>query len=202
MKKRIAEKREWLWMLNGFLTALVPPLGWIALVFLVRSELKRHKSGEYHMNGVGQAVMLFDLLECILTTAILGGDLSQGVWIVLLFFLSGALAGFYMVLFAAWLRRQDRLHKVLHTVIHTSHITQADRMASVMAVNQDVIRKAFCRMIRWGVLAQAQFSFEQNKLLLPEEKWADAKVICEGCGAELIINIGQTLVCPYCKTAL
>lgn len=168
-------------------------------MLLTCSELKAHRAHRYAMNGTGQAVMLFCLLECLLMTAILGFD--AGVLMVALWFLLGALVGLYMVLLAKWLRKQDRLHEVLNRVIEVSHITQVPVMAKTMALPEDAIRKAFRRMVLWRVLKNAHYSVEEDSLLL-KEPWANVLVECQGCGARLRINIGQTLVCPHCGTAL
>ena len=200
-KKEKIPVKDLLWNINAFVTALVPPLGALMTALMLRGEYRKHEPGYYYMDGVGQGVMLFDGVEtlfCLICMVTVDVD----VWIVAVWFFLGVLVGLWMLLAGKNLAKQDRMHKVMHTVVHVSHITQVENMASVMGVRQDVIREAFDRMIRWGVLKNAQFDPVQNKLLLPEEKWADAKVVCKECGAELVINIGQTLVCPYCKTAL
>ena len=100
------------------------------------------------------------------------------------------------------LQKTDRMHEVLQQVIHVSHITSTQELAQTMGLKRWQIDCEIDRMIRWGVLKDAQLDIPSAKILLPKEKWADAKVVCSECGAELIINIGRTLVCPYCKTAL
>jgi len=193
--------RYTLWLATAFVSFFVPPLGLIALLLLRRAEEKKHPVGDYTMRGIGFFLMIFSGVETVMTLCFIGSG-GASVLIVAAWFLAGALLGLWMYQMGKSLERSDTLHRVLMQVIFVSHITRADRFAEVMNMRRDRIDRELGRMVRWGVLKDAQYDAAQGKLLLPKEKWAEARVICKECGAQLVINIGETLVCPYCKTAL
>ena len=39
-------------------------------------------------------------------------------------------------------------------------------------------------------------------IILKECIWAKQRVLCQTCGAEIMVTFGQTLVCEYCGGAL
>lgn len=193
-------RRQVLWLLAAVLAFFVMPLGLIMTVLLMRAEEKKHPAGNYVMRGIGFGLMVFAMTETVIAVCFVGAGIEV-LYVAAVFFAS-ALIGLWMYLRGRQLQKTDRLHEVLHQVIHVSHITSTQELAQTMGMKRVHIDREVSRMIRWGVLKDAQLDIASAKILLPKEEWADVRVVCKECGAELVINIGHTLVCPFCKTAL
>lgn len=106
-----------------------------------------------------------------------------------------------LALYTVLTRRNRRFHKC-RMLICSEHITAVARLSEILGLPADKTRALLRRMIEAGLLEGASLPEPGDELVFARSVWARQYVVCCGCGADQVVNFGQTLTCAYCGSAL
>ena len=99
---------------------------------------------------------------------------------------------------------RDRYDAVFHLVTAAKGAIDAYTTANNAARRESPEQAAALlrKMLRMGVLDGAYLEEDDGELQFTKSVWAKQLVECVHCGAKQTVNLGQTLVCAYCGSAL
>lgn len=116
-----------------------------------------------------------------------------------LLFLPG---GIYLLILYSILMRRNRQIQYCLNLICREHITSVKRLSEIMGLSEVAMRMLLQRILRAELLQDALLPESSDEVLFTRGVWARQHVVCESCGAELIVNFGETLTCDYCGSML
>ncbi len=200
MKKETAKRKgvKIFWIPATVFGVYLFPIGFIWCVINTVKEAACFRERNRKILFCGLGAMAFSVFEYVYSTVIIRFERDNKLLYVL--FGLGFVLGLYLTaVYLLLARRADRLNGI-YTLVEKQHITSVVQMSEITGWAQDNVKKYILKLIALGDLPNARL--EGDRLILTESIWADQRVICSSCGAELNVNLGQTLVCEYCGGAL
>lgn len=118
------------------------------------------------------------------------------------YYLQGIAAAAYELIIYCLLQARDRaIERCLYLILH-EHFTSIPKIAEFSGMREKKTVAAIRSAVRFGLLEDAQADIQKGEIVFRKCCWARQRVVCVSCGAELVVNLGETLVCPYCGSAL
>ncbi len=130
------------------------------------------------------------------------GEFSDIIPVFFIYYGASLLFGIFLLIAYGILMRRNRcVHKCL-MLICNEHITSVERIAEILGISPEKAGILLKKVIDAGLLEGASLPENSDELVFTKSIWAHQHVVCENCGAELFVNLGQTLTCAYCGGAL
>lgn len=166
-------------------------------VYEVRHSMKVNKT-ILHC-AIGAMIFAVVMTGAILFSSFTGNLDTYGL--VVIYIPSWIQAIYLFCVYLPHFRRAKQMEQCLF-LIQTEHITSISQIAEIIGVKNGKVISAIQRLSKLGILDGTQVAKEQDEILFTKSVWAKQKVVCKSCGANLVVNFGQTLVCEYCNGAL
>ena len=173
----------------------------LAFVFLIKftvqdfkKDIKRNNAILY--SGIGALIFSLSYVFCLFATGFLVPE-----FIYIFVVRQAVMAVYLFIVYAVHIRCTHRWSRCF-SLVQNDHITSLDELGNILCLNEKQIEKCVTHLINAGYLEGAFIDKEKREIVFSKSIWANQRIICENCGAELIINYGHTLICEYCGQAL
>ncbi|MCR5577396.1 MAG: hypothetical protein K6F56_10340 [Oscillospiraceae bacterium] len=201
--KSYSECRAASWYVTAAFCCVFWPVGLALLIINTRREEKRQAGAVPAVLYSARAVLLYSLFDLwfwfrIFKDAAEGAELPMFCLIILPPLLLALTLYLLNRRFAGRARNMERCRRL----VLQEHITGLDSLSEILGLSAERMTALLERMIREGILEDAWIDADSRELRFRSCPWAHQKMICDSCGAELTVNLGQTLVCEYCGSAL
>ena len=197
------------WTITAIFGVFFFPVGVVLLLILfIRIYHVPEKLEQYVLNYGIVAVVLSSsmLLFAGLAFQIIGlsgeKENSFSIASVLLILAPGVLFGILMIIAFFILKKRKYLYDSCYMLVQKEHIVSLQTISSILGTNDKKTRKLMQSLIKNGKFGQATIDEQTQELLLEKSIWAKQHVVCDNCGAELVVDFGHTLTCAYCGSAL
>lgn len=200
-KFTLTPRRQWsiTTVLGCFL--FVPGFIWI-LVLTVR-EAKTSIEQNRTILHCGLGALTFAVAESVYMLVFsLPGELGRIPFELLFPFAFSGLLGIYLLcVYSALSARNRRIRRCL-LLVQQKHITSRALIGEILGLSERRTTRLLQRIIRMGRLDGAWLQEGADDIRFKKSVWARQRVICQSCGAELVVDLGRTLICDYCGGAL
>lgn len=151
--------------------------------------------------GLGACTVSVWMLIDTLVSSFLSetGKVSSILFMLDVLILPGGI--YLLVLYGILMRRNRRIQKCL-MLIQKEHITLISRIGEILGLSDTEIRTLLNFMIQKNLLEGASLSENDDEIAFSRSVWAKQHVVCDSCGAELVVNLGEALICEYCGSVL
>lgn len=151
--------------------------------------------------GLGACTISFWMLGGTLISAFFSetGKASSALLVLDAMYLPGGI--YFLVLYGILMRRNRKIQKCL-MLIRKEHITSVSRIGEIVGLSITETRALLTRAIRENLLEGASLQENDDDILFARSVWARQHVVCNNCGAELTVNLGESLICEYCGSLL
>ena len=151
--------------------------------------------------GLGSCTVGFFMLLSMLCGFMLDTTDRGPLFLALLWIPYLISGGCLLALYAALMRRNRRFHRC-RTLICSEHITSVAKLSEILGLSREKTQALLRQMIEKGLLEGASLPEPGDELVFARSVWARQYVVCCGCGADQVVNFGETLTCAYCGSAL
>ena len=87
-------------------------------------------------------------------------------------------------------------------LINKEHIVSLKKISDILDIKYSKIEKTVNSLIKSKKINNAKIDKAKGEIIFGKSIWYKQHVVCENCGAELVVDFGQTLICEYCSSAL
>lgn len=195
LKEWIYQKR---WMFCFFLSAVCFPFGLIASLLTAKYDYdyryEQSKSG-FKAGFAALAVASVETVAACITS--LG---FYNIKIMIILSILAALTGgwgAFSIIFCKKTNDRIAYFDYFDNIIEVHHITSVAEIAKIIGKSNDFTIKILRDMIDRERLEKAAVSGNLKEVIV-YRKWYKQTFLCQNCGAEYSINIGNDVVCPYC----
>lgn len=107
-------------------------------------------------------------------------------------------------LFCAYipLSKRAKLFSRCILLIQQEHITSISQISEIIGISETKTVSVLKQLIKMGELDGADVNNTNDEIIFKKSIWARQKFTCKSCGANLVVNLGHTLICEYCNGAL
>ena len=193
-------KWKFSWYLLTILGCLIPGAVLCSVYYTFYEMRYRMKSNRAILYcAIGAIVFSVSMTVYEIETFLVGSKVSETIVVALIFSWIQTIYLFcaYLIL----LKRAKRLQKCLF-LVQIEHITSVAWISEILGISVKRTVSMLKWLIRTEKLDGAEVGIDQDEIWFSKSVWAKQKVICKSCGANLVVNLGQTLVCEYCGGAL
>ena len=194
------------WLIAAFLSVIEGPLGFALTVALLIYQSRNPEKVGKHILIYGLAELIFPIFIIAWFTVFTGFDDSlPDSWIIFFVLLSsgwGLISGILNISMYAFLSRKKYLLAACENLINGEHITSLRTISDILGVEYLKVKKAVALQIKNGHFKWASIDDKKEEIIFERSIWAKQPVVCERCGAELVVDFGATLICEYCSSAL
>ena len=189
-----------LWCIATVIGCVIP-FGIIISIWLTVCEVRKstRPNKVILFCAIGALAFAVTMSGYILWGSFAGNLKTYGL--ALMYIPAGVQAVYLFCVYPPLFRRTKSLELCLF-LVQNEHITSISQIAEIVGVKQDKTVSYLNLLIQLGKLDGAKVSLDQDEILFTKSVWAKQKVVCKSCGANLVVNFGQTLVCEYCNGAL
>lgn len=202
MKKLSDKQKNDLWTIMMVLSCLM--LFTYPIMFvLVYFEMKDYRSESRRLlySGLGAITLALFMMLAGLFGALLGG-MTDVMKIFAVYYGIDLVIGAFMIgLYLIRTNRRRRITKCIR-LVEREHFTEIPQISEILGIPEEKTRKALQQGIRQGLLEGADVPENGKEIVFQKSVWAKQHVVCENCGAEDVVNLGQTLTCSFCGGAL
>lgn len=122
--------------------------------------------------------------------------------IMALIFAPPMIYGVYALCLYGVLARRANAVSQLHLLVQQEHITSIHQLCQITGFSQKRTLRLLGQMIRLGILDGAWIDDETMTVRFRKSIWARQRFVCADCGAVLVVDLGHTLTCDFCGSAL
>ena len=207
-KRRPLKKKDaftTLWAVAAVVSFFLLPLGLPLLIVCAARELttmRRKNEVPLRFGLLSIAISLWMILFIGMASADADGIGKEGFMMLAPVYLQGIGFGLIASVLAGALNARDRRIDRCLYLIKTEHITALSLLADGSGLTEKQVVRALRTAIRLDELRDAQVDERLDEVIFEKSCWARQRAVCSSCGAELVVNFGQTLVCEYCGSAL
>lgn len=194
MKKRIN-----LWIVSTILAVYLLPVGLICAVCLTWYEATRKTDKNKAILYCGIGTMIFSAtMSTFMAVVPTGTDMTFPT----VFFALPMIYGIYaLCVYTILARRANRIAQ-LHLLVQQEHITSLRQLCQITDLPHKRTVRLLELMIRRSVLDGAWIDEATETIRFHKSIWARQRFTCSDCGAVLTVDLGHTLTCAYCGSAL
>lgn len=185
------------WWICVFLFLIFPPLGVVYFIIRAFLEKKLHKLGEDTLFGPAFASILWGIFAMGLVLLTLS---NSDFWAITLF-LPALLCGVGMLLIRRKYRRLDERCRLCQTIVNKGHLRELEKIAECLSDTTENTANFLQQMVEQNLLPGCRVD-KIAGILQIEAEWARKQIICPKCSAEIEIDVGIDLICPYCGAAI
>lgn len=107
----------------------------------------------------------------------------------------------HLILYAIQKKRNHVL-EMIEMLVGREHITSVEYISEIIGFDNQKTIRYIKKLIKAGILSGAYIEDGNNEIQFTQSIWAKQRAECLNCGAEIIVNLGQTLICDYCGSKL
>ena len=177
------------------------PLGLIVAVIYTIFEVKYNPYQNKKILHSATASLIFSLFMSgyILFVSFTG---NLGTYTLALMYIPALVISIYLFCVYIVLSRRAKIFRQCILLIQQEHITDVSHISEIIGISDTKAVSALKKLIKMGELDGAELDSSNKEIIFKKSIWAKQKVLCRSCGANLIVNLGQTLTCEYCNGAL
>ncbi len=190
-----------LWSFATVICALFYPLGILLICALVIYEANHPEKVDLHIFLCGLALFMYALFQNALFIFLMIYANSFS-WSILMAVLPCLLIAIAIIFLYLWLNQFKQLYQGVYQLIQKNHIISLNKIASILKVEDAKLKKIIQLLIKNDCLQNARIDEQHQEIVLEKSMWAKQFVMCENCGASMVVNFGATLTCEYCGSAL
>ncbi|MBE6719437.1 MAG: hypothetical protein E7571_02125 [Ruminococcaceae bacterium] len=192
-----------MWTAAAVLCAVFSPLGILiaALLFIYQYRHYEGLDNKILFCGIADIVFCSSLGMMIAIFSLSSGDMKVAL-IMAMYYAQGIPCGIMIIAFHFIIRRRKNLCESCLMLINKEHIVSIEKISSVLGVDYKKTEKIVGSLIKTKRLENATIDKKAKELVFEKSIWAKQHVVCENCGAELVVDFGQTLVCEFCGSCL
>lgn len=186
-----------IWFLFSML-CIVPFIGFLpSLIATIFAKAKGYGSRPALLTA-GIVCIAWNSMEILILLLTGTLTMSPAVFFV---FLASVIAGIIVVILHFSMEKGTKFNDKIYSLIYVDHILNVKRISEILGVNKNTVVKSINKMISDNVI-RGTVNHAQTELILFNSIWAHQLCVCNNCGAEISVNLGDTLTCPYCSSAL
>ena len=200
LKNALSLRRQWI--IATVIGCFLFPVGFLWLLVLTVLEAKRSIQPNRTILhcGIGAIIWaLFMSIPMLTFGQTDGSPMPLGAYIV---YIGAALLGVYLLCVYGILSARDRKFRRCLLLVQQEHITSRALIGEIMGLSRRRTDGLLQRLIRRKLLDGASLRDGEDAIQFTKSVWAKQRVICRSCGADLVVDLGRTLICDYCGGAL
>ena len=189
------------------LAFVFPFLGGVPIYLIIRNDKKNFFETDFNIKFIVITSALLHLCTSLSLTIITITDPPDSLKVFLpalplylFYYIDVALliiGSISVLIYKPNFRRAERVA----SIIKVNHITSIRRIQEILGYSDKKLKKAFDYMIFTGMI-RAEIDFKKQEIIFKNSPWAKRLCVCNNCGAEIVVNFGDTLTCEFCGSAL
>lgn len=187
------------WIVATVLGLYFLPVGLAGAAFLGWREFSRYARKNKTILYCGIATVIYSVTMTAYTTLMpTGADVTIPA---VVFGLPSIYGIAILCLYIFLTRRADAIAR-LYLLVQQEHITSIPQLCQITGFRREKTVRLLHQMIRLKMLDGAWIDESRQTVCFRKSIWTKQRFICDDCGAELIVDMGHTLVCEFCGSAL
>ena len=203
MKKRDLQKSKW--YIATVIGCFLFPVGfvWLIVNTVIDFKTRKEKNNAVLYSAIGATIFSLFMSGYIVMVSYMSSEEKTGqtYYLALIYIPALVIAAYLYAVYFVHFHRAKQLSRIFY-LIQTDHITSISRLAEITGLDKKATIRHLNTLIKMGNLKNAIVDEKHGEVILKESLWAKQRVICQTCGAEIIVNFGHTLICDYCGGAL
>lgn len=187
------------WIVCSVLAIYLLPLGLVMAGILTWRETSKHLRKNQRIGYCGIFTVIFSVSMTLYTTVLPSGA-DSGIFLFI--FVPPIFYGIYAICLYILLARRANGVSRLYLLVQQEHITSISQLCQITGLRREQTLRWLELMIRRGMLDGAWIDEKTDTVRFKKSIWARQRFICAYCGAELTVDLGHTLVCEFCGSAL
>lgn len=199
--KKILDRRRQ-WIIATVIGCFIFPVGFVWLLALTVWEARRsiEQNRTILHCGIGAIIWgLFMSIPFLLFGQTSGSPMPFAAYTA---YVGAGVLGVFLACVYGVLSARNRKFRRCLMLVQQEHITSRALIGEVMGLSPKKTDALLNRLIRRGLLDGAWLCEGEDDIRFKKSVWAKQRVVCQSCGAELVVDLGRTLVCEYCGGAL
>lgn len=192
------------WYLSAIIGTVIVPLGMLLAVIntVIDYKTRTERNEAVFYSALGLSIFAVYSSGLFLFVGALTGLGYSGILKLIIILAAGLIEGIYLFIVYYCQGKRLKTFTFCYNLIAQSHITSVDKLAEISGKSIPRTKRIIKNLIKRKWLDGAEIDDEHNEVVFKRSVWAKQKVVCNNCGAQIIVDYGQTLVCEYCGGAL
>lgn len=187
------------WIIATVLGIYFLPVGLAVAAFLGWWEFSRYARKNKVILYCGIATVIYSVTMTAYTTLMPTGADGTIFWVI--FGLPSVYGIVLLCLYPVLTRRANAIAR-LYLLVQQEHITSLPQLCQITGFRRERTVRLLGQMIRLKLLDGAWIDEKTQTVCFRKSIWAKQRFVCHDCGAVLTVDLGHTLVCEFCGSAL
>lgn len=187
------------WIVTTLIAVYLLPVGLVLAAFLAWREVATNPKKNRTILYCGIGTVIFSVTMTAYTT-LMPTEADTGIMAVI--FAPPILYGIFALCLYGILARRANAIAQLYLLVQQEHITSIQQLCQITGFPEKRVIRLLGLMIRLAMLDGAWIDERTQTVRFRKSIWARQRFVCADCGAVLTVDLGHTLVCEYCGSAL